>query len=321
MFWKPKNINVDIPIKPCNTSHLFNPTNLASVHHRVLLIQPEWLNGLNGSFKKSIGINKNICCNFGLNSFDLNGFQFGFNYSVKNETDSLRKWPTIHFGLNSYQNLAQFFIRYQPTSSFRLTLKNQAVIPNNFDKQFGNDKLPTSIPSNGVLEAIWFGKSSRISFSAISSSEQLIATKLSFLTKATPNIQCGAELHCNQSTKRKPFSLQPCLSGAYLSQNAKFAATFWPNTSKIDLSYFKRISERFQSGSIFVIDAPVQMATATVCCQYKNDDSVIRAKITSNGLVGATCETKLWNISITNSILTNIFTAKTIYGMQIGKEF
>lgn len=323
MFSKPENISVDIPIKPCNaygtTLQFFNPSNLSSVHNRSLLIHPEWLNGFNAAFKKSIGCNKKIYCNFGVNTTGLYGVQCGFDYFENNTINFIQKWPTIRFGLNTYEKSAKLFISYQPLSSFRLQFKNQIFAPK--IGQFGDEHLLSSISSIGALYADWFGNSSKLSFFAISSNEQSIAANLSFSMKVTSNFVWGAELNYNQNIQQKHSPLEPCLTAAYLKQNIKLAASVWPNSPKIHLSCFKRIAKHFQSGSIFIVDVPGDMTSGTVFCQYELDDSIIRAKIASNGLIGATYGIKLWNFSITNSIMTNIYTKKIIYGMKIGMEF
>lgn len=313
MFSKPKNISVKIPDKQCNahgtTIQFPNPNHFASVHNQVLLIHPEWLNGFNAAFKKSFEIDKNIYRDFGVNSTGLSSIQFGCDYFANNLINLIQKWPIIGFGLN-----------YQPMSSFRLKFKNYISIPTIFDGPSGDDRKRPSILLSGALHADWFGKSSNVSCSVITSNQQSIAANLSFLTNATSNFAWGAELHYKQGNKQTPNSLEPCLTAAYLNPNINLAASYWPNLSKIDFSCFKQIGKHFQSGSIFVIDIPAQMTTGTVFCQYQWNDSVIRAKIASNGLIGATYAIKIWNFNIRTSILGNISTKKIIYGMKIGLE-
>lgn len=320
MFSKPENFSVKTPIKPCNamrfTLQSLNPNNLSNVHKCALFIHPEWLNGFNAALKKSIGINKNVCCTFGLSSRGLNGVQFNFNYLANNERGSLHKWPTIRFGVNSYEKLAKFSICYQPVASFRLKFNNQISIPKFGYRKF-DDRLVVSACPSSTLHADWFWKSSKISFSATSTNKKSNSANLSFLMKATPSFVWGAELNYNQGYQ---ISLEPCLTIAYLKRNVKLAGSVWPHSQRIDISCFKRIGEHFQSGSIFQIDVASQEAVGTVLCQYQLDDSVIRAKIASNGLIGATYEIKLWNFSITNSIVANFSTKNIIYGMKLGMD-
>lgn len=309
MFPKSENISAESPIKTCNsngtTVDFRNPGILSGLHSQALRIHPEWLNGFNVACTKSITIDQIIGHSSGVNSIGLKSAQFDFNYLSNFESNALHKMPIT----------SNFFICYQPLASFRLKYKNQMSAPNSIF----NETSFSSIATRNVLNADWFGgKSTRFSFSALFSDRKSISTSLSMLLRITSNFVCGAELNYNRSIGKT--TIQPCLAAAYSNEHLKLVGTMWLNSSKIHLSYFRRINENVQAGSMFVFNLPAEDAIGAIFCQYNFGRSIIRAKIASNGLVGGTYDVKFRHFNITNSIVANMSTDKIIYGTKIGFE-
>lgn len=323
MYRYTEKISVKTPINQCNsygkTLQFFNPGNLSRLHEQALLIHPEWLNGLNITFKKSIGIDKNIFSDFDVNSNGLNDIQFGFNYNTKNDIDSICKSSTVQFSLNTYEKCSKLFICYQPLTSLRLKFHNQIFAPRIFDGHFNDEKLLSYISSKSALNADWIGERFKWTLSAFKLRNS-IATSLSYFTKFTPNLIYGAELNCTKDFSDEKITFEPGFAMAYYNKYINLAGSIWLKTSKIDLSFFKEINKNLQAGSFLFIDPTSKNILGSLFCQYNFYDSTLRAKIASNGLIGATYEMKIWKFNIINSIVANVANKNIIYGMKIGFE-
>lgn len=310
MFPLPKNISASkSPI--CSSLDLLNSSNLSCLHKQALLIHPEWLNGFNAAIKKSIGIDKNIYSSCGINSTGLNGAQFLINYSTNNANDSIWKMPNIQLHIND--KLSKLYICYRPSASFRFKFKNQIFSPHKF-----NTINEQPLSSKNILHADWFGKSTRISLSALLPNRKTFSTTLSILTTIHPNFECGAELFYHHGIEND--LLEPCLGAAYSNEHFKLATSIWIKSSKIDISYFRRVNEQFQAGSIFIFNVLSKNAIGSLFCQYDFGNSVLRAKIASNGLIGGTYEFKIGHFYVKNSLMANVSTQKLIHGIKIGFE-
>lgn len=313
--------SVKTPINLCNshgkTLQFLNPANLSSLHKQAVLIHPEWLNGLKVAYNKSIGKDKNIFGDFGVSSTGLNSAQIGCNYTINNDNDLVRKTSTIQFSLNPYEKLAKLYICYRPFASLRLRFNNQISAPRIYDGQFRDAQFSSTISSQSACNVDWFGKFSRLSFSAFTLKNSMAAS-LSLLMKASSNFVFGAEINCKKNFNQEKILIEPCIATAYGNEQFKLVSSIWPRKKKIDLSYFQRFNKHFQAGSIVLLDLNTKTSMGSLFCEYEVGDSILRAKIDSNGLTGVTYEIKLWNFNIINSIVANATTKKIIYGMKIG---
>lgn len=323
MFRNTEKNSVKTPINECNsfgkTLQFFNTGNLSSLHKQALLIHPEWLNGLNITFKKSIGIDKNIFSDFGVNSDGLNDIQFGFNYNTKNDNDSICKSSTVQFTLNRYEKCSKLFICYQPLSSLRLKFHNQIFAPRIFDGHFNDEKLLSCISSKTTFNMDWIAKRFKWTLSAFKLRDS-IATSLTYFVKFTPNLIYSAELNCTKDLFDEKITFEPCFAMAYNNKYINLTGSILLKSSRIDLSFHKEINKNLQAGSFLFIDPTSKIITGSIFCQYNLYDSTLRAKIASNGLIGATYEMKLWKFNVINSIVANAGNKNIIYGLKIGFE-
>lgn len=324
MFSKPVNITVSPPIKICNlnVNRFFNTNNLSSLHKQALAIQPEWLNGFNVSFNKLIAIDTAV----GVSETDVdNGHLVKRNYSLNNNNDGnvdpLKQPHCIRMTLNPYGKSSKLFICVHPSSTFRIKFKNQIFASKIFNEiiNHGNFNSLSSINIKNECEGDWFGRTSRASLSIFASNAESITSNFSIVKKIAPNFAIETGFHCNRAAP-KYLLLEPWLATAYSNANINLAASMWLKSLKVDLSCFKRINDHMQVGSMFSIDARARNAIGQLFCQYELRDSIIRAKVTSNGLIGATHEFKFWNFNLINSVITNAVTKKIIYGIQIEME-
>lgn len=324
MFSKRKNIKITSPIKS-NDSYeksleFFKAGNLSSLHKQALHIHPEWINGFNAGFKKSLGNDSHIFGDIGLAA--TSNAKLGVEYFLNDQTDFSQKASNIRFSVNPFAKISEFYICVNPSSAFRLKLKNHIFASALFDENYDRQKqgILSSLWTKSGLSIDWTGGYSRVSFSAFTSNSKSITTSLTALTRIASNFLVGAELNSNQDIKRRSITLEPCLATAYWNENMKMVGSMWLKTLKIDLSWFRKINDNIQISSILIIDAQTRNTIATLFGQYSLGDSIIRAKIATNGLIGATYEQKFWHFSILNSVVANVSTKKFVYGMKIGIE-
>lgn len=322
----PKSENITIPIKRCNASDTipnpFNPSNLTCLHSFVLRIHPEWLIGFNAAFKKSIGNDEKNVADFGVSSTGLTSAQIGLNYSIKNESNSTDRAPTIQFNLNLCEKLSKLSICFWPQPSIRLKFNNQLFAPSIFGNYTNEKRVKSTISWTNALNVDWIGECSRVSISLIARNNQSFACNLSFLVNVSPNFVWSSVLNFNDcGTKYAAISLKPYFAAAFFGKNMIFSGSVNVDSLKVDLSCLKQITDHFRAGSIINVDIPGQRAIGSVFLQYELSDSILRAKIASNGVIGATYEFGLWNLNIVNSAVANINTYKIVYGIKVGIDF
>lgn len=320
MFAMPDNNNISPPVKICNSNvnRYFNTNILWCLHKKALDIQPEWSNGLNVSFKKLIGIDTAV----NVSETDTNITRsVKKNCSLNNGNDLLQPPHCIQMTLNPQEKSSKLSICAYPSASVRIKFRNHIFASQIFNQflNHGNGHSLSSINIRNECEGDWFGKTSAVSFSIFASNIASITTNLSILKQISSNFMAEMGFHCNR-TIQSNCKLEPWLATSFGSEMIDVAASIWLKSLNVDLSCFKRINDHMQVGSMLNINTRERNAVGQIFCQYNLSDSIIRAKITSNGLVGATHEFKLWNFNVINSIVTNATTKKIIYGIQLGME-
>lgn len=316
MFPKSDNITVSPPIKICNSNvnWFFNTSNLSCVHKQALAIQPEWLNGFNVSFKKLIAIDNTVDAS----EAATNLVHFVKHYPLNNGSNALRESHCIRLTLNPHEKSSKLSVCFHPSSACQIQFKNHIFAPRIFNQLIQSEKhqSSSSINTRNECEFDWFGKTSRVSLSVFASNVESISSNFSFLKEISSNFAIETGIYCNQ-TKHEHFLIEPWLATAISNRNINLAGSIWLNSLKVDLSCFKRINDRIKIGSLFCVNTRARNMVGEAFCQFNFGDSIICAKSTSNGLIGATHEFKIWNFNIINSILTNYNTKKMIYGIQV----
>lgn len=334
MFFKPENI-VNSSTKKSSKSNatihqFFNPGNLSRLHKRATSIHPKWISGLNTEFKKSFTTNGNAFSKFGMDFIGEKNGQFGVEY-LFNGIDSMKSTSKIQIRsfIDPYEQSTKLFLCYNPLSSFRLKCERAISLPEIFDAGFILGKYGEFAPIQikNRLNVDWFGQDSRLTVSMNTSSSNSIISSVSFLTNVSPDFAVGAELNLNYNHKHKHLSLKPCLAASYSNESTIISGLICFKTmkvksiSKIDLSYAKKVSDHFQIGSITFYDGKLKDTDVSVFAQYSVGNSIIRAKIGTNFLIGATYGIDFGRFNITSSFVTNVLTQKHIFGLNIGVDF
>lgn len=334
VFFKPENIVNSSTKKPSDSNatiyHFFNPGNLSRLHERVTSIHPKWISGLNAEFKKSFTTNSSVFSKFGVDCMGEKNGQIGLEY-LFNGIGSMKSTPKIRMrsSMDPYEQSSKLFICFNPLSSFRLKCENHISLPQLFDAGFilGKYGQLAPIQVKNRLNFDWFGPNSRLTWSIHTMNSNAITSSLSFLSNVSPDFAVGAELNANYSRKHKHLSLKPCVAASYSNESTIisglmcFKSMKAKSVSKVDLSYVKNVSDHFQIGSIAFYDGKLKDTDISVFAQYSVGSSIIRAKIGTNFLIGATYGIDYGFFNISNSFVTNVLTQKVIFGLNIGVDF
>lgn len=332
MFFVPQNIRFTSTIKSCNpnefTHQLFNPGNLSFLHKQAVSIHPKWINGFHSQLKTSVDVGENVSIKFGVAATGLNSVHFGIDYLLNDGFGPLQKASNIQFKLDPYEQFTESGVCFYPSSWAQLKFKNHIFTPQIVNGSIDDRKYVSlsSIQMENGLTATWSIKRLRMLWSVFASDFKSFNSSLSVLKKVSPNVAIGAELFASQKDEQPYFSLEPSLAAVYWNERMKIAAIIHLNSRKFELSYFKNLSDHFKIGSILLVDEQSKQADASVIWQYSIGDAIIRGKVSSTGLIGATCGIKWGNFNIANSMVanvmtTNVMTANILLGLRVGVEF
>lgn len=290
-------------------------SNLSDLHEQALLIHPEWLNGLNATLKTPIGMDK-------YTSYDIlataNGIEYAnyvFNYIRPNE--NISKVSSLQFTVDPWKQYTQLSVCYEPSFKFRLKFKNHfGLFPS--DENVVRQRFIFNFYTRSDFNVNCFGKTSTMSISACATHLASVASSISYLTNITSKFAIGAELNYCRNFVNQSTAVLPCLAAVYSTGHSKIVASLWLKSMKLDFSWLQHFNDQIKIGLTCNINNTT--AFGTLFGQFDVGNSVFRAKISSKGLVGASLEQKCGRLSIAESIVSNVFTKKAIFGMNIGFE-
>lgn len=286
-----------------------NPGTLSKLHKEAMKIQPKWLEGFHVGGVKFLARNIQMFGGVNLSTMNnLNGTHMGCEFQTADKrNDSLLGMPSIFVAFNPYNCSSKFVFVHHLLDSVKLKFMNfSSLKPSGFDET--------------TLKCDWFRGPSTISFLTTKVSDQFFMSNLSYLRNISKNMTLGTEFNCIWKHKSEAPIFEHSVAARYMTGKSIVALSAGLAPLKFDVSYFMPVTDKLKVGSSTLIYPGSRRALSAIFLQYDLYDSMIRAKLETNGTLGMTYEKQFDNFQLVGSVLMNAKTNKVVVGFKFEAE-